>query len=68
MRFTYDNSAANPATPYQPPQSVVWGQNTTDEMGDLWIQVVPRTNVDYAILTADINRKHGWRIWRRIRK
>jgi Tfp pilus assembly protein PilF len=26
-------------------------------MGDLWIQVVPRSNVDYAILTADTNQK-----------
>ena len=43
MRYTYDNSAANPRNPHQPPQRVVWGQNTTDEMGDLWLQVVPRT-------------------------
>jgi len=57
MRFTYDNSAANLRNPVQPPQPVVWGQNTTDEMGDLWIQVVPRSNVDYAILTDDINQK-----------
>ena len=57
MRFTYDNSGANLRNPVQPPQAVVWGQNTTDEMGDLWIQVVPRSNVDYAILTADINQK-----------
>jgi Tfp pilus assembly protein PilF len=57
MRFTYDNSAANLRNPVRPPQPVVWGQNTTDEMGDLWIQVVPRSNVDYAILTDDINQK-----------
>ena len=42
MRFTYDNSAANPRNPHRPPARVVWGQNTSNEMGDLWIQVVPR--------------------------
>ncbi len=57
MRFTYDNSAANPRNPTQPPQDVVWGQNTTDEMGDLWLQVVPKSKADFAILTADINQK-----------
>jgi tetratricopeptide (TPR) repeat protein len=57
MRFTYDNSAANPRNPSQPPKAVEWGQNTTDEMGDLWLQVVPKSKADFAILTADINRK-----------
>ena len=57
MRFTYDNSAANPRNPSQPPKAVEWGQNTTDEMGDLWLQVVPRLKADFAILTADINQK-----------
>jgi tetratricopeptide (TPR) repeat protein len=57
MRFTYDNSAANPRNPSQPPKAVEWGQNTTDEMGDLWLQVVPASKADFAILTADINRK-----------
>jgi len=57
MRFTYDNSAANPRNPSQPPKPVVWGQNTTDEMGDLWLQVVPKSKTDFAILTADINQK-----------
>jgi tetratricopeptide (TPR) repeat protein len=57
MRFTYDNSAANPRNPFQPPQRVVWGQNTTDEMGDLWIQLVPRTADDLRLLHDDISRK-----------
>lgn len=57
MRFTYDNSAANPRNPFRPPQRIVWGQNTTDEMGDLWLQVVPRTAADLRLLNDDINRK-----------
>src|SRR4029079_18097432 len=44
MRFTYDNSGANLRNPVQPPQAVVWGQNTTGEMGDLWLQAGPRSN------------------------
>ena len=57
MRFTYDNSAANPRNPVRPPRRIVWGQNTTDEMGDLWLQVVPSHPGDAGTLTADIARK-----------
>lgn len=57
MRFTYDNSAANARNPYQPPQRIVWGQNTTDEMGDLWVQLVPVRQSDVALLGNDIARK-----------
>ncbi len=57
MRFTYDNSAANPRNPHHPPARVVWGQNTSDEMGDLWMQVVPRSPADLAALSDDVERK-----------
>jgi Tfp pilus assembly protein PilF len=57
LRFTYDNSAANPRNPYQPPRRIVWGQNTTDEMGDLWLQLVPRRMNEFAALSADVERK-----------
>jgi len=57
MRFTYDNSAANARNPYQPPRRIVWGQNTTDEMGDLWVQLVPVRNEDVGVLGVDIARK-----------
>jgi Tfp pilus assembly protein PilF len=57
MRFTYDNSAANPRNPFQPPHRIVWGQNTSDEMGDLWVQLVPVRNEDVALLGADIAKK-----------
>jgi len=59
MRFTYDNSAGNPRNPFQPPQRIVWGQNTTDEMGDLWLQLAPRAPSDFALLNADVNRKRS---------
>jgi len=42
MEYTYDNSADNPHNPQQPPRHVHWGPHSFDEMGDLWIQVLPR--------------------------
>jgi tetratricopeptide (TPR) repeat protein len=59
MRYVYDNSAGNVRNPHSPPTRVVWGQNTTDEMGDLWIQMVPRANGDAAALAADVQRKRS---------
>ncbi len=46
MRFTYDNSAANPRNPNSPPKRVVAGDKATDEMGHLWLQVLPRSSED----------------------
>ena len=46
MRYHYDNSAANPRNPNQPPQRVVAGNRATDEMGHLWLQVLPRGTGD----------------------
>ena len=57
MRYVYDNSAGNPRNPHAPPARVVWGQNTADEMGDLWVQVIPASAADVAVLTADFRRK-----------
>lgn len=42
QRFSYDNSAANPRNPASPPQRVRGGGSSLDEMGELWIQVLPR--------------------------
>ncbi len=41
MRYHYDNSADNPRNPHNPPIRVKNGDNATDEMGHLWIQVLP---------------------------
>ncbi len=57
MRYTYDNSDANVRNPSHPPRRVEWGQNTTDEMGDLWLQMVPTHADDVSYLTRDIQRK-----------
>jgi Tfp pilus assembly protein PilF len=56
MRFTYDNSAANPNNRHDPPQRVRAGPRSIDEMGHLWIEVVPRRAEDAAVLNADFVR------------
>lgn len=53
MRFTYDNSADNPRNPHQPPTRVKYGLQTTDEMGELWFQVLPRNPRDRIALAQD---------------
>ena len=40
MEYVFDNSAANARNPHQPPRRVVYGPAASDEMGDLWLQVV----------------------------
>ena len=46
MQYEYDNSADNPRNVTRPPQRVVWGQRSADEMGDLWFQVLAATDRD----------------------
>lgn len=41
MRFHYDNSAANVRNPNRPPKRVRGGSGANDEMGNLWLQVLP---------------------------
>jgi tetratricopeptide (TPR) repeat protein len=53
MRFTYDNSDANPRNPRRPPKRVVTGDKATDEMGHLWLQVLPRSREDVRIVLQE---------------
>ncbi len=41
MDYVYDNSEANVANPFHPPQRTHGGNRTTDEMAHLWLQVLP---------------------------
>lgn len=41
MRITYDNSSQNPRNPWNPPRRVKSGDLSTDEMGHVWLQVLP---------------------------
>jgi Flp pilus assembly protein TadD len=53
MRFVYDNSASNPNNRFTPPRRVQWGPLSTDEMGALWLEVVPSKAEDAAVLERD---------------
>lgn len=57
MRFVYDNSVENVRNPSHPPRRVVWGSHTSDEMGDLWLQLVPRADGELSTLAADVAAK-----------
>ncbi|HUK32351.1 MAG TPA: tetratricopeptide repeat protein [Vicinamibacterales bacterium] len=57
MRITYDNSAANPRNPHQPPQRVVWGPKSSDEMGAFWLEVQPRRSEDLAVLMREYEER-----------
>ena len=46
MRYHYDNSEANVRNPNHPPKQVEAGNLTTDEMGHLWLQILPRGSGD----------------------
>lgn len=57
MRFTYDNSATNPHNPHRPPRDVRYGVQTTDEMAELWVQVLAANANDLQRLTYDFSTK-----------
>ena len=58
MRFHYDNSAANPRNPSSPPIRVRGGNQSTDEMAHLWLQLLPRGEGDLrAILQEAIMKR-----------
>ena len=55
--YVFDNSASNIRNPETPPTRVSWGFGSSDEMGDVWFQVVPRLDADLPALTRDVRRK-----------
>jgi Flp pilus assembly protein TadD/mono/diheme cytochrome c family protein len=57
MRIAYDNSDANPRNPSHPPRRVVTGNRSTDEMGHLWVQVLPRARDDRWALQEALMRR-----------
>ena len=57
MAYVFDNSAGNPRNPTQPPQIAEWGWRTTDEMGDVWLQVTTPVEGDRDALRASARNK-----------
>jgi len=53
MRFHYDNSAENVRNPNKPPQRVRGGGHANDEMGNLWLQVLPTGDGDQRAVLAE---------------
>jgi mono/diheme cytochrome c family protein len=50
--WVFDNSEANPANPHRPPQHVRFGPNTSDEMCEFHLDVIPVHLDDYDALAA----------------
>ena len=56
MHYTYDNSSANPRNPFDPPRRIVAGLQSTDEMAELLLQVLPSDSDDLETLNEDLDR------------
>ncbi len=69
MRYTYDNSAANPRNPSTPPRRVRLGNQSTDEMGTISFEVVPDRAEDLPRLSEALARQRlvenprNWLAW-----
>lgn len=57
MHFTYDNSTNNVRNPNRPSKPVTYGPQTSDEMAELWFQLLPRNEDDLSQLTRDYQAK-----------
>jgi Flp pilus assembly protein TadD len=58
MRYHYDNSAANPRNPNSPPKRVRGGNQSSDEMAHLWLQVLPRDPGDQRAVLQEALMAH----------
>jgi tetratricopeptide (TPR) repeat protein len=58
MRYHYDNSSSNPRNPNSPPRRVVAGNQATDEMGHLWLQVLARGPGDQRPVLQEALMRH----------
>ncbi|PYI89791.1 MAG: hypothetical protein DME26_00260, partial [Verrucomicrobia bacterium] len=52
MRYLYDNSTHNVRNPHHPPQRVRYGPQSTDEMAELWLQILPLRRPDLPTLAS----------------
>lgn len=57
MRYVFDNSSDNVFNPNMPPKRVTYGLGSSDEMGDLILQVLPKDPADLPRLLQDVNRR-----------
>ena len=64
LSCSYDNSAANPLNPHSPPRDVVWGDESTDEMGICYFRVTTETAAEYQRLNEHAGNYFS-RLWDR---
>ena len=57
LRYTYDNSAANERNPDVPPKRVHYGEQTTDEMAFLFLELSPVNRADWPDLRRGNRRQ-----------
>ncbi len=50
MEYRYDNSTNNARNPSQPPRDVLYGSQSTDEMAELWLLTIMKTQDEFATL------------------
>ena len=60
MEYRFDNSEQNPRNPSRPPERVGWGWRSSDEMADVWVQMLTRTEAERRQLTevAELKMAH----------
>jgi Tfp pilus assembly protein PilF len=57
LRLAYDNSIDNPRNPHNPPRRVHFGRKSEDEMGEVTLKVLARSELDAAVLRNDFGLK-----------
>jgi Flp pilus assembly protein TadD len=57
MAIAYDNSSGNPRNPNNPPRRVSYGQQTDDEMAEMWFQALPVRGGDRERLVKSVYDK-----------
>jgi hypothetical protein len=54
VEISYDNSTGNPTNPSNPPKRVTFGEQSTDEMGAITIEMIPVNEADVPAYTTAV--------------
>ena len=57
MEFSYDNSTNNVRNPNSPPKRILYGPQSSDEMAELWLQLLPRTSEGRGLIERDYQKR-----------
>jgi len=64
MKYSFNNSTSNIRNPFSPPQRILQGKQTNDEMGDLWFQMVPVNRANRRLVQNAVNKHQAMWIYR----